>query len=528
MSGHFWYEGNFSGSAFSGSHSGSFQGDGANITGVTTAWENVTSKPSGLVSGSEQVNSGSFSGSFEGSHSGSFTGTYTGDGSNLTGVGGGGLTVESKTTDYTLTSSDGNKQFRVTGDTTITLPSGLSLSDADVIDVVNTGTGVVTLDPGSGVSINNNTNSIVLAPWESVELYQISGTSYQARGGDSFRFSNNAFITTWDTTVVGGTTNGITLPLNSSGTYNFIVDWGDGSVEKYNSSNVSHTYASNGTKIVRIYGQCEGWDFSAVTADRAKLTDITQWGDFHTGGNDKAFSNCTGLTTITATDQPNFEDFPDISFFFYECANLVGGIDHWDVSSVTSMRYMFLAATSFNDDISSWNVSNVTNMHMMFRLASSFNQDISSWNVSSVTDMSYMFNGATSFNQDISPWNVSSVTDMNNMFRNVTSFNQDISTWNVSSVTSMESMFNGATSFNQNLATWDITSVTTMYDMFRGVTLSTANYDAILIGWEGQAVQNNVQFHAGNSTYTSGGAAETARTNLINDHSWTITDGGAA
>jgi len=89
----------------------------------------------------------------------------------------------------------------------------------------------------------------------------------------------------------------------------------------------------------------------------------------------------------------------------------------------------------------------------------------------------------------------------------------------------MSSMFNGATSFDQNISSWDITSVTDMTSMFVSVTLSTANYSAILIGWEGQSVQDDVTFHGGSSKY-SAGAAATARQALIDDHNWSIDDGG--
>jgi len=60
--------------------------------------------------------------------------------------------------------------------------------------------------------------------------------------------------------------------------------------------------------------------------------------------------------------------------------------------------------------------------------------------------------------------------------------------------------------------------------MLYGVTLSTTHYDALLIGWSSQSLQNNVSFHGGNSQYSSSAAA--ARQDLIDTYNWTITDGG--
>ena len=184
---------------------------------------------------------------------------------------------------------------------------------------------------------------------------------------------------------------------------------------------------------------------------------------------------------------------------------------------------MFSGASAFNQNISSWNTSNVNDMVEMFHYASDFNQDIGAWNTSNVNNMTGTFVNAESFNQDLSSWDVSNVTNMDNMFYHASVFNQPIGTWNISSVTTMGGMFNGAVSFNQDISSWDVSSVTDMSDMFSGATLSTANYDATLIGWASQTLKPNVTFSGGNSTYCS---SANARGSIINTYGWTITDGG--
>ena len=89
-------------------------------------------------------------------------------------------------------------------------------------------------------------------------------------------------------------------------------------------------------------------------------------------------------------------------------------------------------------------------------------------------------------------------------------------------------MFREATSFDQSLANWDMEQVSTLAEFLFGAGLSTANYDATLIGWAAQNVRSGLTCDFGNSQYTAGGAAEAARNTLINTYSWTITDGGTA
>ncbi len=153
---------------------------------------------------------------------------------------------------------------------------------------------------------------------------------------------------------------------------------------------------------------------------------------------------------------------------------------------------------------------------------------IGDWNMTAVTSLDFLF-FLQSFNEDISRWDVSNVTTMRNTFRS-TSFNQDISGWDVSSVTSFNSMFDSAASFDQDLSSWNIaSSATDLGDMFTNSGLSTANYDAILIGWSSYTfANNNINFGAAPTQY-SAGAAATARGVLTSaPNNWTITDGGQA
>ena len=148
------------------------------------------------------------------------------------------------------------------------------------------------------------------------------------------------------------------------------------------------------------------------------------------------------------------------------------------------------------------------------------------WNTVSATNAVNCFLSCSNFNSEISSWNLSNVTNASAMLRNCSSFNQNISSWNVGKASNLNSFFDNCVSFDQNLGSWNITSATNLGNMFAGCTLSTANYDALLVGWEAQAVKNNVTFNGGNSKYTGSSSASDARARLISDHTWTITDGG--
>jgi len=153
---------------------------------------------------------------------------------------------------------------------------------------------------------------------------------------------------------------------------------------------------------------------------------------------------------------------------------------------------------------------------------------------STVTDMTLMFYATSAFNQDISGWIMGAVTSTVNMFNNAGAFNQPIGLWDVSSVASMAGMLRNADAFDQDISAWDFTGLDGVdgLNSFIAFTpgLSTTNYDALLIAWSDAADAGFLTLaftpDMGNSTFTTGGAGETARTNLVNTHLWTIADAG--
>jgi gliding motility-associated-like protein len=306
------------------------------------------------------------------------------------------------------------------------------------------------------------------------------------------------FVTTWKTDNPGPTGNNQIRIPTGPGTYNYTVDWGDGNTTTGAVGDVIHTYVTPGTYTVTITGIFPRIHFSGI-GDRLKILSIEQWGDIAWESMQNAFYGCENL-------QGNFTDSPNLS-------------------NVTSTEYMFRDATIFNHPIGDWDVSDVTNMFGMFAQARAFNQNISNWDVSNVTNMGALFGRADDFNQNLNNWDVGNVTNMQYMFDQAFSFNQDIGNWNVSNVTQMADMFKDATSFDQDLGNWATSSLIGASDMFANVTLSTSNYDSLLIGWDLQNLNPNVNFSGGNSQYCAG---EAARTNMISNDLWSISDGGNA
>jgi surface protein len=316
---------------------------------------------------------------------------------------------------------------------------------------------------------------------------------------------NNNFVSTWKTDNAGTSNNDqITIPVYNGGTYNCVVHWGDGTsntITTWNDAAWTHTYAGGaGTYEVTIIGTLNGFRFNNG-GDKLKLLEISNAGvNFRVGNLGNYFYGCSNLTKVDNLITTGMTNF---SGFFKNCTSFNGSVSNFDTSSVTTISDMFYNCFAFNQSVSSFDTSLVTNMGAMFYSCFAFNQSLSSFDTSLVTTMYYMFYRCFAFNQSVSNFDTSSVTTMG-------------------------AMFYGCSNFNQNISSFDISSITNMADMLTNANAwSTANYDAFLISASGQTVQIGVSFKC-SSTYTGGGAAEAARTDLVNNDSWTIVDGGIA
>ena len=261
-------------------------------------------------------------------------------------------------------------------------------------------------------------------------------------------------------------------------------------------------WTSNETSALEQYGNINTWDVSNIT--------------------DMSYLFLNKTTFNENINNWNTSNVTNMSYMFYSASSFNQPLNGWNTSNVTDMQRVFEFADAFNQDIGTWDTSNVNNMSRMFASASSFNQPLNGWNTSNVTDMSVMFH-KSSFNQDISDWDVIFVRKMDNMFSFNSAFNQPIGDWDVRILQSMVNMFLYAESFNQSLGSWDIRTVVNMRDTFSYSNLSTANYDATLIGWTLTHPHPYVELGAVGINFCN---SRVERERLIFTYDWTITDDG--
>jgi hypothetical protein len=187
---------------------------------------------------------------------------------------------------------------------------------------------------------------------------------------------------------------------------------------------------------------------------------------------------------------------------FYGCTNLtIAATDAPDLTSnsCNSMASTFRGCTSLTDiaNIATWDTSGIASYQACF-LNAGITGAFPLIDTSGATVVTSAFRGLTG----VTSW----------------------PSFDFSSVITAQRTFKDSTGASE-IPAFSMPALTDATLFGDGVTWSTTSYSGLLVSLDASN-SNSVIFDGGNSQYNAGGA--TARAALIADHSWTITDGGAA
>ena len=265
-----------------------------------------------------------------------------------------------------------------------------------------------------------------------------------------------------------------------------------------------------------------GWDTSYVTSMR------------------RMFDSCSSLKSL---DLSSFDTskINNTAELFYYCGSLeTVDLSGWDTSNVTSMKSMFYGCSSIlSIDLSSFDTSSVTDMYAMFSQCRKLETvDLSGFDTSNVIKFNRMFHSCYKLKAaDLSSF---SSTGLNasfaDMFVNCISLETvDMSNIDTSNVTNMSWMFYYCRYLTEikGVENWNIQGLvnSNSLDIFLYyTTLDTVTYDQLLVNWEAQASSIPVALspNFGDCEYTKDSTADLARSSLINNYGWSISDGGYA
>lgn len=284
-----------------------------------------------------------------------------------------------------------------------------------------------------------------LSKWD---VRQVLDMEFMFDGCDGFNNGNNTRTNanTGRTGLNGWKPNSVTIMANmfkANTLFNRdLNDWETTSV-----TSTKNMFRDTGV----FNGQLSGWDMSKVTTTEAMFYNAPVFNQYI---GDWDVNNVTYMNEM-----------------FREATQFDQDISKWNTSNVENMDHMFYEAQSFNN-------GDNTNVNTGSTGDPTSRSGINGWNLTNVTIIRYIFFGATVFNRYIGDWNVTGVSNasgLESMFNGASAFNQDIGLWNTSGISKMTDMFKNATSMNQNLSGWDTSTVTSYNNMFLNATLMTSN-----------------------------------------------------
>ncbi len=260
-----------------------------------------------------------------------------------------------------------------------TKPVDPNLPTYKIIFNLNGGTGeMATIVANEGQVVTLPTNSIVksggkFTGWNTVA--DGTGTAYNNKATVTVgtadinlypMWGDARFITQWV-----ASTGLFHFPLDKDGDYDFMIDWGDGTIEHITQTAdagtknyIRHTYKEPWSAEIIITGKCHGFGFSkdrrkiSIIDSGVALWDVKQWGNVKLHNKGRQFFGCNYLKKITATDNLNLNGITNMSNMFRSTWQFNDNLKGWDTSSVTNMSGMFSSARKFNSKLE-FDTSNV-------------------------------------------------------------------------------------------------------------------------------------------------------------------------
>ena len=160
-----------------------------------------------------------------------------------------------------------------------------------------------------------------------------------------------------------------------------------------------------------------------------------------------------------------------ICFETMEELTTIHGTENWDVSKMTSMKYMFFECYKLaNLNLTNWDTSNVIDMESMFDECKSLSLEsmktIEKLKINNATNISYMFEYCENLDLDLTNWDTSSVIDMGGMFYKCKNSRINMRNLNTVNVEDMHSLFNSAENITVDLYGIKMDNLTTLSNAF--------------------------------------------------------------
>jgi len=267
-----------------------------------------------------------------------------------------------------------------------------------------------------GSSTENNTinqaflhnNSVVfIADNEKISSYDGNGWRFSDGSGIGSGISKNEYynfpaVFTFKTNNAGTSeSNQVQLPLDSNGTYNFRVNWGDGTedfITSYNQAETTHTYSTVGTYNIQLAGTVDGFGFDSIgLQDNEKLIDVKQWVNLKLHNNGYQFYNCSNLSKFSSADNPDLTGITNFNSFLENATSFNHNFNGWDFSNITNMENMLdnTVINLFNyKSILSWFNSQTVQSNIIFgALGITYNSEVETYRTSLINNYNWSFIG---------------------------------------------------------------------------------------------------------------------------------------